>query len=211
MIETFFIMAQGQQIRWQHPNFPTKHFLPVGEETILTRTLRQLKDKDVLVVCDSEYSNHINIDMIHSLVRPTGGLVQGIWRTLKDYEFDVGVILLGDVVFSNRMLDAILKDDREVGLYGRLGANPITGKEARELFGMRIENSKYNDFMCWAGRAWMKNPHYRLWDVYDNYCQDVLTVEEDYTDDMDNPQEYECRFAKLSGLAVEDDKNWKSM
>jgi len=140
-----FVMAQGKGSRWQEDSYiqlPSrfKQLTPLGEETIITRTLRQIKDcSDVTVIAEGEFATYMPPNVKLSYFRTPGSLLSGIRQTIKWMDFyDRNVILLGDVVYSNSLISDILMMKAEYRIYGRGTGNRVTGKKAKELFALVI-------------------------------------------------------------------------
>ena len=148
------IMAQGEGSRWQpdvrfvNVDIPAvvKQFIRVGEETILTRTLRQIQKykAEVYVVINQEFANYLPFGtMMLPLDEPTGKLLRGIWIATEWTDpADRTVVLLGDVVYSNNAIKIIFEEERGIPLFGRKGSNPVTGKEASELFALAFSEER---------------------------------------------------------------------
>ena len=133
-----FIMAQGKGSRWTR-NSPVdvpKQLIPIGDTTIIGRTIKQLgREHEIVVVAPSEFVIQVpEWCKVVTLDEPTGALLRGIYFTGNLWESDRNVILLGDVIFSNTAIDLILNEKLSFAMYGRIGTNLVAGKEASELF-----------------------------------------------------------------------------
>lgn len=223
------IMAQGAGYRWEvddrWPNIDVpasvKQFIPLGKETIITRTLRQVSpyvsnplETSVRVVMNLKHSRQLPLGTVQlPLEEPTGRLLRGIWVACKLIgRADKTVILLGDVIYSHNAILKIFAGVEVVSLYGRLSGNPITGKEAKELFALSFLRKRY-DLMMGLMLDMVNDDNIemaRLWNLYDFFGfigeKDVFVLIEDYTDDVDSQQEYVLFFDKLRDAALEDDK-----
>lgn len=209
-------MAHGAGARWQeNPGIPWtspatfKQLVPLGNETIITRTIRQLREYNLFptVIAPGDlFPSMPERTNFHSFREPTGSLIRGIWLTSKmDWSGDRTIILLGDVVYSNKSIRTILTT--KIGypfVYGRLGSNEFTGKTAPELFALHIPKFYYKIL---AINLFQKEG--KLWDLY--HREKVKLVQcFDYTDDLDSPQEFTQFFGKLSDCALKDDEKYEN-
>jgi len=206
-----FIMAQGDGSRWKENTkieLPSeyKQLIPLGKETIITRTLRQLEGYDITVIADGYFAPFMpeNIKLVY--FRVPGCLLRGIWQTRSWWGESGNVFLLGDVVYSNELLRKIVKYSTEISIFGRLGENKVTGKEAKELFALNINFCDVHD--RWIEDTlkslYESNPRAKLWDFQES-VEDEVIESNDYTDDLDSPEEYLQFWNKLEKSALEDD------
>jgi len=204
-------MAQGEGSRWREHTYvdlPSKfkQLTPLGDETIITRTLRQIKScPDVTVIADGYFAAYMPQDVKLVYFRTPGSLLFGIWQTTKWMDFHSrNIILLGDVVYSNSLIEDILADKKEYRIYGRDTGNPVTGKKAKELFALEIAPYNYLSLLDRDIEICLKrNKNARLWDLQ-NEVKSPLYVD-DYTDDLDSPEEYNQFWNKLKAAALKDD------
>jgi len=206
-----FVMAQGDGSRWSEDTYmelPSefKQLTPLGNETIITRTLRQLGDLDVTVIAPGEFAEYVLPFGVHlKYFRVPGSLLSGIKQAIKWMDlYDRNVVLLGDVVYSNSLISDILTMKEQYRIYGREDGNPVTGKKAKELFALVITHDlipllEYDIDICLE-----RNKHARLWDLQGE-IESLLYID-DYTDDLDSPEEYIQFWNKLEFAALEDDK-----
>jgi len=220
-------MAQGEgsrwkpDVRWSHVDIPAevKQLIPLGNETILTRTLRQVSrhvpQKNVHVVMNLQYALNLPPDTVMlPLDEPTGFLLRGIWiANNRSGEADRTVVLLGDVVYSNNAIQTIFEDVWGTPLFGRQESNYITGKKASELFALAFSLER-SDYIIGIILSILKDrgrKTARLWDIFDwidqnsgetSFAHDIS----DYTDDVDSIQEYVLFFDKLEKAVLEDDE-----
>jgi len=219
-----FIMAQGKGSRWTYddrtgylPPATHKQLVMIGDEPIIVRTLRQLHERlgfgkeNIIVVADGDYFfQHIqNHAGLMTYREPVGTILNGIWMS-KDFWLASNriIFLLGDVVFSNEAIDKILSNNSEVAtFYGRKGMNVVTGKSAKEIFALEIPTDLYvKDFIISELYSyWNKGLGTKLWDLYNYVDMDFVKIN-DYTDDIDSPQEYQQFHETLERLAIEDDE-----
>lgn len=207
-------MAHGKGDRWQEVNdlpIPVeyKQLLELdGGVPIITRTVRKLIEKgyentEVVVVAPFTLFSLAGLKRcVRFPIENPGNLLSGIYATKELWE-EENVFLLGDVIFSNKMLDTILLEKESPRVFGRYGENKITGKEASELFALRFKK-EYSDLI--AER--IKNHPGKLWDLHAIISSmlnlHIIQVPGDYTDDCDSIQEYMKFFGKLWAAEKED-------
>ena len=216
---TTIVMAQGYGSRWDlrrinmahAPEY--KHLVCVGAEALIGRTVRMLVERDVgkiIVVGWQEYRPTVEPAELFIQDRP-GPLLDGIAATHGFWKTNRVTVLLGDVLFSNDALDLIMDDLSQMMFYGRYRANAVTGKEASELFGFTmtrpffVDVLKHCQWMTARGRP-IKYPP-KLWALNrllgglehdDPRFQDELITEiNDYTDDLDSPEEIRDYFPRM--------------
>lgn len=229
MTDVVYILAQGEQRRWsrngkglQEKLPPFKHLLPVGKygTPIISRTFIMLR-------CHM-YSDYLwaiaRTEAVSAVIpniplnEPTGPILQSVAMLLAG-EFDRWIFLLGDVVYSHQLLDAILDCKQEVKFFGRVGGNRFTGKEASELFGLVVDSTAVENVRkhcLWLLRrgGTVHNP--KLWHLYrqiagldvkdwESFEPEILHRVDDYTDDIDGPEEYKKFWNKLNTYAAKDD------
>jgi len=216
------VMAQGRGSRWggKVAGFTYKQLVSLGEETIISRTFRQLKERDVpdpiLIARISDFE-HLGVKT-KEVREPTFSILHGIlslrdeWMNEEEFVF-----VLGDVIFSNDALDRIFSDIKDVGItfYGRLGANKVVGKEAKEIFALRVLGSRakveefYREILKLREEA--NNPQkLKLWDLYHHLNLRRVVFNfidiDDYSDDLDAPEHYHRFFSKLVECVNADDE-----
>jgi len=108
----YIIMADGKGTRWQNYNDIPKHFIEIGGETLLARTVRLLNEGDeaadvIITSHDPRYevpgarryeplNNHLEID-----------------RFTEELIGDDVCFLYGDTYYSQEAMDTILKTETE--------------------------------------------------------------------------------------------------
>ena len=237
-----YILAQGKGSRWKDDSgrdkgiqLPSeyKQLVPIGNgEVLIQRTIRQLweisRARGIRVEGDWSHATLIapgdfllyNIPKwieFRSFREPTGCILEGICKTKKEWRDHRIVFLLGDVVYSNRMMQKIISNTDTVSFFGREGANIFTGKDASKIFALSFNKVDATQLYIWH---WMRKLWFRdqindakLWTLY-NYIHETYpvqaypmrTVDNDYTDDIDSPEEYNLFYEKLKELALADDK-----
>ncbi len=209
-----YILAQGKGSRWEGENLPSeyKQLMPMGNgELLVHRTIRQIADapNGVTLIAPGDFLLY-NIPKwvdFRSFHEPTGCILEGICRTKKEWEGHRVTFLLGDVVYSNRMMQEIFSNNDTVSFFGREGANVFIGKEAKEIFAFSFNENHVIQQALWEDMRDMwfhKQIQAKLW----HFCDrgELHTLDNDYTDDIDGPEEYNLFYEKLKELALADDK-----
>lgn len=136
----YIIMADGKGTRWQNYNDIPKHFIEIGGETLLGRTVRLLnegdKDADVIITShDPRYdvpgarryeplNNHLEID------RFTEELIE-----------DNVCFLYGDTYYSQEAMDTILQTETdEMIFFGNERSIVAIKVKDGELFRSHVDN-----------------------------------------------------------------------
>lgn len=211
-----FILAQGEGSRWIPENWgrippaPYKQVVPFNDkDTIISRTIKQVMGQDITVICHGDIIDYIKgLPISVDSFRDPGTILKGIWLTNFHYDwqkYDRIIFLLGDVVFSNECIKKILNDEEFLSIYGRRGANPITGKEAREIFAFSVCKMNYVPVISVLYLLWKRDKKSKLWDFYREYVKHHFIEIDDFTDDLDSPEEYDQFWPKLVEAAANDD------
>jgi hypothetical protein len=217
MEKKIFILAQGADAYWRGKNLPSKfkQLIPMGDKTIITRTISLLKGEDITVIAVPELLSILPKTVKTYTYKNPGTVLRGIWLTQYgelQWDAERTIILFGDVVFSRFGINTILEDSRTLSFYGRDWANFITGKESPELFGIAFSNEVKSDTcmaLYWLWRAALAEKRItKLWTLYYYINNPNLLVQfNDYTDDVDSPDEYNSFWSYLANAAMEDDKD----
>lgn len=213
-------MAQGDQHRIQHllgtPGMPLfKQLLPISDsETIFSRTCRQLFAAGVDQVSavahwHSEWIRACVDGRIPFLFQDDpGGSVVGAIHHYRNLWGGSVLIVLGDVVFSNRAVWKMVVFEQRTSFFGReVGANPVTGKVNSEIFALRIAQKDHTLFLeAMSEPTWRRHPDTKLHDLRLKLLGVVPFFEiSDYTDDIDTEEDYVKRLPLLK-QAVEGDR-----
>lgn len=199
MNRMIFVMAQGPGSRWHPQHERTTHTrlalpiykqcLPVNGEPLIVRTCRMLK-ADCTVVAPPDLLAEHHLPGV-TLPEP-GTLLEGIIQMMDFHPMaEEIIVLLGDVLYSPRALQW-LRDDVPLRFLSRLMPSRVSGKAAAELFGFRATGQALADLyrtMKRLTRRDMKGPK-RLWTLWDNTVNPPTVDLNDYTDDIDSPEEY---------------------
>jgi len=221
-----YILAQGQGSRWRYDShrvreidLPSeyKQLLPIGNgEVLIQRTIRQISEAwnirtpiDLTLIAPGDFLLYPFPEWMkfHSFREPTGCILEGICRTKKEWKDNRVLFLLGDVIYSNRMMKEIISNNDTVSFFGREYANPFTDKRAGEIFSFGCSNDLMIQNHQWRmmREIWFhKKINAKLWHFY--HPDELRILDNDYTDDVDSPEEYEQFYEKLKELALEDDE-----
>lgn len=230
-----FIMANGDGDRWiqglakydPEGKLPKwKQAVTVGDEMIFHRTIRMLTEvgidpEEIMVVGPRPMWKQPKAERQFKAVEPpgeSGPLLEGVKTIFPLWESDRTVVLLGDVVFSYRAINGILKTLNPIMFLGRPGPNPVTGKQAPELFGFSVAEEWYGPVLKHCERMTARGAPIRyppkLWALYRLVCgfehdeykydDDFLVDPLDYTDDLDSVEEYRDYWPALSQTALAD-------
>jgi len=209
-----FVMAQGKGSRWDrgrwyHDVLPCeyKQVLPITEDlNLITRTIRQFKFFDPKIICKGEFYRYLPEGTeIESFREPTGPIMKGIWNLKHKWDnWNRILILLGDVAFSNDAVTTILDHNSDLTLFGRLGENRVTGKEAREIFALTFAWNRYKQVAKNMERLWKSGAN-KLWDYYETYNPYFVEID-DYTDDVDDLLAYQKFWPKMKEEIIKDDE-----
>lgn len=222
------ILAQGDGDRWDFSErqsktvygfpLPYKHFLPIGEEFLIARTVRMLYERgydeeDIYVISPTHFKEHIRDCTVISL-DPVDSVLDRVLQTSMFWSIYGTTVLLGDVLFSHAVLDGLLGSE-ELIFAGRIGSNQITGKQPSELFGFTVLPEDYETVMYQLRDLLMRplthlGKHPRLWWLQrrmEDIVQDNTLLQcNDYTDDVDTPDEFHEFWPAMCVAALEDDR-----
>lgn len=222
----YIIMAAGSGKRWDdHMGVPKHLVLVEGGETLLCRTVRQLKERNVenvyIVANDNRYEIEGTV-----LFKPNPKLNQyEIDRFLSNVELwknENVVFLYGDVRYSDNAMDLIVGNETETYIYfGRSGASDIGGKDHAELFAIKlnkdyteqfenvaryirsfVEQGKHKRGLGWHTYLEMNGIHHniaveKLREYLKSTKLNNFVEINDDTDDFDNPEDYDTFIYSL--------------
>ena len=226
------LMANGKGDRWNAQDESgartsiLKQQITIDDEEIIFRTIRMLGELGVgpseTIVVGPQIlwtgRGVVGWQPIRALEEDEP-LLGGLLSTRALWDCDRTVILLGDVVFSYKALGMLLENAApRIRFLGRSGGNPVFDKEANELFGFTMDSAFYKTVIehCQAmvRRGAPINYPPKLWALYRLICgfghdeykyeDQVLLDPEDYTDDVDSPQEYAHYWVRLREMALGD-------
>ena len=209
------IMAQGCQRRLKHVLDHPKQLLKVGDETILSRTIRLVWEPhygnpDVAVIGWPELLDTVfGVAELHTFNEPGNCILEGIAGCRLLFDKERTVILLGDVVYSRAAIEAIYADERPVFAAGSSDLTSSTG----ELYAFSFTREwEANVVRLLHTRSCFGTLHkkyqpghlrelYRALKSY--YGESYLTID-DYTTDIDTEEDLET-FGALVEKALADD------
>lgn len=221
------LLANGAGDRWdaQGEAF-LKQQIPIDGVTVIGRTIRMLIElglvhSEILVVGPEALwagSGVVGWQPPKRTLDEPQPLLAGLLATKLLWDLHRTLILLGDVVFSYKALRLLIESKEPIQFLGREGGNPVIDKAANELFGF-VMAVDYRD--CVASHCWdmsKRGAHInyppKLWALYRLICgfehdeykyeDELLLDPEDYTDDVDSPQEYAHYWEYLKRAALED-------
>jgi len=218
------ILAHGAGSRWENSGtiYPYKQLIPIGGIPNISRTIEMCYQNGISHVYMiappvQEFYDVIPMNIpkgskfSHQCIKePFGSIIQGI-MTLRHLWMGVDTtFLLGDVIFSNRVLNASINKSKDgLVIYHRTGENKFTGKRVGEIFALSLSSSPtiqklFHDTML----KLLEKRDAKLWDLYYQTLshENVSRVEfsDCYTDDIDSPQEYEQFYSALEREAIKD-------
>jgi hypothetical protein len=166
------------------------YFAEIGDETVISRTLRLLEQDRAEIVVISDYRERVCPGGCVSIIpTTTRGTLREVWTNVRDYEFKICRVLYGSIVFSYRMAKSIQQDKRHIGLYGN----------EKRVFGFILHRDRKHEFLAWSLREWRKHPEADLSSVVQFYSSKLL-LSADYSDEY--TPEIELRV-------LNDDKKYK--
>lgn len=220
------IFCAGEAERWRHPEGVGKHWVEIDGEPLLVRTLRQLKSRaiDPVVVCRAGFKVPVGEECFQ-LVGPVDTLCADILRT-EPLWTDRTWVLLGDVFFTDELLDQMLDYQQGLHFFGRFGASPRTGGPG-EVFsfawdgpnGRLVEALQvavadaaklppglpsYEYASLWQPYRWLAGGHMHQHTQHVHWNDKGIWVEQphlDWSDDFDSYdrfQRFEKRYASRS-------------
>lgn len=199
------IMADGSSRRWGNYLDKPKHLIEIYGETILTRTVRLLRENDIEDIYITTHNKAYAMDGV-KLYAPKNNVMeidkmvccQEIWG--KDT-----LLIWGDTFFTNKAVATMVGmavDD--FMFFGRIGKNRILGWGTSEIFGLRVVDKKKvkralrevkgkitGDKKTIADSSWTlyKYLHGVPLDGRPDYGDHMVKID-DLTEDFDYPREY---------------------
>lgn len=201
-----FVMAQGAGQRWEDDirngfksPAPYKWWIPIGEETIISRKPRRFPN--AIFIAKPEIFAHPNTK---TLEHP-GSIIDGVYQTSQWWDAKKRImIVLGDVIFSWKMIQRIYEPNNKWSLYGRKGGNKFIDHHCGEIFAMNIPPSMQEEVKekLYKNRG---DERSKLWTLY-KLCPEIdfIEVEKDWTDDIDSVQCYHAFGKDLVKIAEEE-------
>lgn len=199
-----FILAAGKGERWKNHTGKPKQLLEFGNESLLERTARilnQFQINNIYIV-----SNNNNFRLDSALLFPPSSycsICDTILST-KTLWSQKNLILLGDVFYSEKCLNEIIKCNSDLKFFGRPWPSRFTLCTHGELFGFAFKRkvaTKIIDKLKIISKRYRNHNRGNLWNLYQLVAEipydskaidkSLLTVINDFTDDFDTPRDYE--------------------
>jgi hypothetical protein len=198
------ILCAGEQTRWGDVYNP-KQLVDVGGEPLLFRTIRQVRrwgQEPVIVTHDER------LRVSQRSFEPTGRrwTVETLFWTHPLWE-DRTVVLLGDVIFTNDALDRIMACRAPLQIFGRKELRHRLVGRYYEIFGLSFDRGEHQRIKDVLQRAidWVVGTGApnggKLRSFYELYCglpldqyqheNEVFYPIEDWTEDIDAPEDYQ--------------------
>lgn len=219
------IMAHGAGSRYL-PGLH-KQMINIGGRSIIRRTYDMLVHRgisDIHVIAPDDFKPIFPEECVHSFGEDYDEpLLHGVHLSSSFWHPKGTFILLGDVLFSHYSIDWLVTGHGTKFL-GRFTPSVVSGKEATELFALRLDPSDYEDvvrycqWMTEIGQPIRSKP--RFWSLlgmmsggniqaHDSirYSKKLIMAINDYTDDVDSLREYREFFGPMLKAALEDDEN----
>jgi hypothetical protein len=142
------ILAAGESSRWENYRGTPKHLLVIDNETILHRTVRQVKQYTNDIVVVGRGSEHkVEGTTFFSPIDDTSFEMNKFGSSMEMWlENGKTVILFGDVYFSDEAIDLIMTNTEDWRFYLRPGPSNVTGKNCKEIFAITFDSSVLNLF-----------------------------------------------------------------
>jgi choline kinase len=214
MRQQVFILAAGEQQRFPE-DAPPKQLLKVGEERIILRTARQAQQRSVPVVVVTLRTRIIESANYPVWVPENNSTVLNTMLSTRDAWRGQTVILLGDVIYSRAAMDAIVAFDGRLRVFGN--------RQKAEIFAVSFSQDAADEVARLARQAidhWMPygadrvklGGFYRA-AVRENQGTPIQKMTEalaffqidDYTDDIDNSDDYRSFIADVVDAGKLDD------
>ena len=182
-----FILCAGSQTRWNRkvlfPQFPYKQLIDIEGEPLLLRTIRQLRERGIEPVIITKNKELMLCE--HLDPEDNRFAVSSLMSSIHQWEDD-NMFLLGDVRYSEKSLDKIIKTKNKFcGSRGEIFAVRIQDRlDFVRAFQKAIDWSKKNEENKMVGKLWIA---YRFFEGFD----DVLKHE--FGDNYENVKDLETR------------------
>ena len=189
----YIIMCAGKGTRWNNYLGVPKHLIEINGETLLGRTTRLLKERNINYIITSEDERYKQYGKV--IPQSNHDCEVDRFEPFNDKEI---VYLYGDVYYTEQAIDIIVNTP----------TNDITffGSD-QEIFGIKIKDRKlFFENKDKVKKLYLKNiiPRCIGWEVYrsihnipflEHKITERYVLIEDETDDIDYPSDYE-RFIK---------------
>lgn len=197
----YIIMCGGTYPKWSKP----RQLISIGEETIVTRTIRLLREageQDIAISSNDPAFDDLGVPVLHHDNSFVGYETRGYWHECFYPMNDPACYLLGDVIFSPEAIRTIVDtqtDDIEL-----FASAPPFGKGYRkrwsEPFAFKVVNQAHLRDACKRVEVYDQEGRFRrrpiaweLWQVIKDTPLNIIrpnyTVINDYTCDIDDPED----------------------
>jgi hypothetical protein len=149
----YIILCGGDGKRWNNYCDVPKHLVPLKEETLYDRTIKQIlkrknpEDKIYSVVKDTSDKRYKrkNVKLVERYDIPEYNDINKLYSSLQYInENERNIILFGDVFFSDECMDIIHSNNPyKITFYGR---DFTWGKRRSEIFAISVEGSNKKQY-----------------------------------------------------------------
>lgn len=203
-IMKIIILAAGKGSRWNNYLGIPKHLVNVGNERLIDRTIRLLKERGhipIITVPENDLLGDLGIEKIKG--RDTTELDK--FLNCEPFIEESTLLLWGDTYFTESAIDIILKDTNDYRFFGRKKGSQITGKPYCEVFAVKVnkwliekcqelDKIRGNLTRCGSWEVYkFINNHPLDWISadYSSIPNHDFTEINDMTDDIDSKEDYE--------------------
>lgn len=196
------ILAGGNQERWGDHEHP-KQLVDIGGETLLMRIVRQCREQDhepIIVTHDER----LKISKQSFEPQARRWTVETLLSTCELWE-DRTVVLLGDVIFTDEALHKIMLNRAPIQVFGRKELRYRLVGRYYEIFAISFDCNQHQQIVDTLQEvlvdASTREDGGKLRTFYEMYCglplrsyqhEDIIFYPiEDWTEDIDAPEDYE--------------------
>lgn len=209
-----FVCSAGSGDRWNNYRGVPKQLVRFDGITLLERIRRQVSVFRTIPFLVTRTGELTSSGFRNISVGTTETLAETIGRTEKFWT-DHNVFLLGDVFYSRRGIEAIMRDSQNMFFVGRPWPSGIVRAGHGEMFALSVKSASIDRLraILQAGSASANVHNYRgnLWNLYQIYCGlefgssevmgKMLHVLDDYTNDIDSPIDFHRRESLYKRIA----------
>lgn len=213
MDKRIVIMAAGKGDRWNNYLGMPKQLVPVNDEPLIKRTIRQLIERGVtdIYVTVRKQGQYGDLGVKEHVTDPNEMSIDRIWGAK---ELVPCIFLYGDVYYTDKAMTTIINDEDDFRFFGRLFPNRM--KADREIYAIKANswvieragevremhckgtlNESLGQYLYCHCIGLKPDPLAKNYIERSNKLQSVLLVEiNDDTTDFDTPADYH-RFTQL--------------
>lgn len=197
----YIIMADGKGKRWGKGT--PKHLIEIKGETLLSRTVRLLKENNIVDIYITSHDPRYNIEETIRYEPVNNVLEVDRFYSCREIWTDEVCFLYGDVYYTEEAMKTIVETETEdFEFFGRFGQRKEFVKNNGEIFAIKVTNTKKFGNACLFVRVEEEKGNLRGigWDVYKTlleipykelYLKGHFTQLNDKTEDFDTPEELE--------------------